>query len=91
VFGVGALAVGPDGQQVLAISELDDEDLPKGLFATLRPSGGSFGTPEQVSAAGSSSAVAVDPITRRPTIVWSQRTGVGLAEALNASTRLPPG
>lgn len=91
-FGVGGLAVGTDGQQVLAMSELDDENLPKGLFATQRPPGGSFGPPEEVGGAGSSSqAVAVDPITRRPTVVWSQRTGVGLTETLNGSTRLPPG
>ena len=91
-FGVGDLAIGPDGQQVLAMSELDHENLPKGVSAILRPSGGgSFGTPEEVGAAGSSSqAVAVNPITRQPTIVWSQRTGRGMIGPLNGSTRLPP-
>ena len=73
---LGDLAALPDGTAAVAWSGLDGEHLVKDVVAAVRPAGGTFGQPEQVSdGALRQPSIALDPTTRRPTVTWPQRLG----------------
>ncbi len=90
---LGDLAALPDGTAAVAWSGLDSENLVKNVVAAVRPPGGAFGPPEQVSdGALRQPAIALDPTTRRPTVTWAQRLGTVTSVAtitayVRASTR----
>ena len=73
---LGDLAALPDGTAAVAWSGLDGENLVRDVAAAVRPAGGVFGAPEQVSTGALRlPSVALDPTTRRPTVTWAQRLG----------------
>ena len=95
-----ALAAGPGGDALVTWDQelpgiTDDE---RGqVLAAFRPADGSFGAPEIVSLPerASSPAAAFDPLSGRPTVVWSNRPGLSgpgvpltsITTFLQASTR----
>ena len=73
---LGDLAALPDGTAAVTWSGLDGEQLVKDVWAAVRPAGGVFGAPEQVSdGALRLPSIALDPTTREPTVLWPQRLG----------------
>ena len=73
---LGDLAALPDGTAAATWSRLGSESLPQDVWAAVHPAGAAFGAPEQVSDGTLRlPAIGIDPVSRRPTVVWPQRLG----------------
>jgi hypothetical protein len=89
---LGDLAVGPTGQPALALIS-GAVGLPAGPFVALRSAAGAFSAPEAIgtgTARVTGEALAFDPRTRRPTLVWIEvQPGAQYTATAQAATRSP--
>jgi hypothetical protein len=72
---IGDLAAAPDGRTLVAWTAGTGDELAGQIQAALAPAGAPFGPPELVSAMQEARlpAAAFDPVSGRPTVVWSNR------------------
>ncbi|MSW84301.1 MAG: hypothetical protein F2832_06100 [Actinobacteria bacterium] len=95
---LGGLSLLPDGTAAVSWAQLDFELVPGRALAALRPAGDSRFLPGELVSSSTRSVplVALSPLTRQPTVTWTQHMGAPTTSAarldvrLRASTREPP-
>jgi hypothetical protein len=87
---VGDAAIGADGAAIVVWSQVAGEEEPLEVIAALRPAGASdFGTPESASPRERASypAVAFDPRSGQPVVVWSATPAGSQGQVLRMARR----